>query len=69
MQVFNLYLYTIETHADAFAIYEQVFVWYEARASFSGSYEGAWGGVEKNDFRTNMCPALIHGRFLIMPNL
>lgn len=59
MQVFNVYLYTIETYTDAFSVYEQVFVWYKARA------ELFWGlgGVEKTDFRTNMCPALIHGRF------
>jgi hypothetical protein len=65
MQVFNVYLYTIETYTDAFAVYEQLFVWYEARADLVRGL----GGLEKTDFRTNMCPALIHGRFLIMPNL
>lgn len=41
MQVFNVYLYTIETYTDAFAVYEQVFVWYEARADLMRG-TGAW---------------------------
>lgn len=61
MQVSNVYIcrdttvYYKWTYTDAFSVYEQVFVWYEARAEFflQGLTRGPWGGMEKTDFRTN----------------
>lgn len=41
MQVFNVYLYTIETYTDAFSVYEQVLSGTKQGQIFSGSYEGA----------------------------
>jgi len=55
MQVSNVYIcrdttvYYKWTYTDAFSVYEQVFVWYEARAEFflQDLTRGPWGAWKR----------------------